>query len=384
MGRVKSLERTGKRALMAGIGRALNARPVTMDEFRAMRFERILVIRQHNQMGDMMLAIPAFRAIRETYPGARIAVVSSRLNRGVLANSPYVDDVFTYDKRSPVRSSGLVGRLRAQRFDLAIVLHTVSFSFTSIALAVLSGARVRIGSTSRRVGDSLTGSYLNLTLPLPGDAELATMNEAEHNLYPLRAVGITTADISPLLVPGPENERWAEDAAARCWRDGTTRLAVHPGAGKVENIWPPARWAAVVDALSRDRALSLAIIEGPADAEAVRAFQAACRVPGTVIRGRPILDVAALFRRADLVLCNDTGVMHVAAAARARVLAVFGPTDPLRWAPRCEGLEIVRSPGGKLLDLEADEVAARAREVLEERGDRPNVKPANAPQPGER
>lgn len=365
MGRVKTMERRGKRLLMAGVGGVLRARPITPGEFRAMRFGRILVIRQHNQMGDMMLAIPALRAVRETYPEAAIAVVSSSLNRGVLANSPFVDEVFTYRKKSPASSPGLIRRLRAQHFDLAIVLHTVSFSFTSLALAVLSGARVRIGSTSARVGDSLTGSYLNLTLPLPGDAELAHMNEAEHNLYPLRAVGITTDDIAPLLVPAPENERWADETAASCWRAGTVRLAVHPGAGKVENIWPPERWAAVVGSLARGRTLSLAVIEGPADAASVAAFQAACPVTGTVVRGRPILDVAALLRRADLVLCNDTGVMHVAAAARARVLAVFGPTDPSRWAPRCDNLEIVRSPGGRLLSLEADEVAERAARLLD-------------------
>ncbi len=350
---------------MRGLGSFLRAPVLSPAGFRALDFERILVIRQHNQMGDMMLAIPAFRAVRETYPRARIGVVSSTLNHGVLANSPYVDDVYTYDKRNPAGSPGLIRRLREQRFDLAIVLHTVSFSFTSILLAVLSGARVRIGSTSRRIGDALTGSYLNMTLPLPDDDALAHMNEAEHNLFPLQSVGITTGDIAPLLVPGPGSERWAKEAAESCWRPGTVKLAVHPGAGKAENIWPPERFAAVVAEIARSRPVSLAVIEGPADAESVRVFASACPVEGTVVRGRPILDVAALLCRADLVLCNDTGVMHVAAAARARVLAVFGPTDPLRWAPRCPGLDIVRSPGGRLLALEAGEVTARAVRAID-------------------
>ena len=364
MGRLKSFERSGKRVLLRGIGAFLHARPIGADEFRAMLFQRILVIRQHNQMGDMMLAVPALRAIRESYPDASIGVVSSTLNRGVLVNSPYVDRVFTYDKTRAWSHVEMVASVRAQHYDLAIVLHTVSFSFTSLLLAVLSGARVRIGSTSQAIGDALTGSYLNLTLPLPDAATLAGLNEAEHNLFPLRAVGITTDDIAPLLVPGAESERWADGLAAQCWRAGTLRLAVHPGAGKTSNIWPPERFAAVVDDLNGRRDVSLAIVEGPRDAQAVLDFQRACSVAGTVVRGRSITDVAALLQRADLVLCNDTGVMHVAAAARARVLSVFGPTDPFRWAPRCDNLRVVRAPDGILRALTPAAVSQAAMEWL--------------------
>jgi lipopolysaccharide heptosyltransferase II len=364
MGRVKTFERSGKRALMRAIGRLLYARPIPVEEFRALRFDRILVIRQHNQMGDMMLALPALRAVKETYPRARVAVVSSTLNAGVLANSPFVDRVFTYDKRRPATGWTLLRELRAERFDLAIVLHTVSFSFTSLLLAVLSGARIRIGSTSRALGDSLTGSYLSITLPLPDAAALERMNEAEHNLFPLRAAGITTADLAPLMVPAAASERWADGFAREHWHEGTLRLAVHPGAGKTQNIWPSENFAAVVDALQRRREVSLVVVEGPRDASAVAAFASACGVRGTVLRGRSISDVAALLKRADLVICNDTGVMHVAAAAGARVLAVFGPTEPARWAPLCKGLTVVRAADGDLQSLRPEEVAGRAGALM--------------------
>ena len=364
MGRVKTIERSGKRGLMRLVGGFLRARPLTTDEFRALRFDRILVVRQHNQMGDMMLATPALRAIRETYPGAIIGMVSSTLNRGVLANSPFVDRVFTYDKRRPGTHLSMLRALHAQKFDLAIVLHTVSFSFTTLMLGVLSGARVRIGSTSPRIGDALTGSYLNITLPLPDPARLSSMNEAEHNLFPLRAVGITTDDLAPLIVPGEASERWANDFAATCWKPGTVKLAVHPGAGKAENIWKAEDFAAVVDALAGRSTISLAVVQGPADTEAVRTFESACRVKGTIVRDRSITDVAALLKLADLVVCNDTGVMHVACAAGARVLGIFGPTDPVRWAPRSPGLRIVRAPGGELRALEPGTVVAAATDYL--------------------
>jgi ADP-heptose:LPS heptosyltransferase len=363
MGLIKRMERRGKGALMRGLGGMLRARRMSAAEVRATPFESVLLVRQHHQMGDMMLAVPALRAIKETYPTARVGVVTSTINGAVLRNHPYVDRVFTYDKRDPLATPRLVRAIRRERFHLAIALHTVSFSFTTLMIAVLSGARVRVGSTSPDVGD-LAGSYLNFTLPLPSPAELEAMNEAEHNLYPLRAIGIHTDDISPLMVPAPESERWAEGFAAECWTEGTVRLVVHPGAGKEENIWPPESFARVVDGVARLRPVSLAVVEGPRDAPAVAAFRAACGVSARVARARPIGDIAALLRRADLVVCNDTGVMHVAVAAGARTLAVFGPTDPARWAPRRDNLHVARAPDGRLASVTPERVVRKAAALL--------------------
>jgi ADP-heptose:LPS heptosyltransferase len=165
-------------------------------------------------------------------------------------------------------------------------------------------------------------------------------------------------------VPDEKSEQWATHAS-ESWREGTIKLAVHPGAGKAENIWKPENFATVVNRLARDSALSLVIIQGPADAETVKAFQSACEIPGYVVSGRSITDVAALLKRADLVVCNDTGVMHVACAAGARVLAIFGLTDPVRWAPRSPGLRVVRAPEGDLRSLEPETVAREAESYLE-------------------
>jgi len=358
------MERANKWRLMGALGKFLHAGAITPEEFARIRFRKILVSRQHNQMGDMMLAIPALRAIRETYPEARIGVVTSTLNRDVLENNPYVDDVFTYDKRSVFSAIRMMREVRREGFDLAIALHTVSFSFTTLMLCVLSGAATRIGSTSLDVGDRLTGTYLNITLPLPDPAELATMNEAEHNLYPLRTVGIVTDNLAPLIVPSAASSEWARSFAQSAWGGECVRLAVHPGAGKIENIWPAERFAAVVNAIGAERRVQVLALQGPRDAEAVERFQRACDFDAAVASGRRIGDIAALMQLADLVICNDTGVMHVSAAAGATTLAVFGLTDPVRWAPRCDGLHIVQSPDGVLSSVTVEMVAREAARVL--------------------
>lgn len=360
----RTVERGFKRWFMRRLAKVISAERKDAAWFKNTDFGRILVIRQHNQMGDMLLATPALRAIKETRPDAEVGVVTSTLNRDVLINSPHIDRLFTYDKRNPLSHLRLIRDLRRAQYDLVIVLHTVSFSFTSVLLAVLSGAVHRVGSTSARVGDGLTGTYFNLTLPLPGERELETMNEAEHNLYPLRAIGIDTLDLSPLVVPEPESVSWAKDFERRHWKANRLKLAVHPGAGKAENIWPPTCFASVVNELNNIEPVGLVVIEGPRDAAAVAEFERVCEVDAPVLRGRRIGDVAALMLRADLVICNDTGVMHVSAAVGARTLAIFGPTNPRRWAPRSERLHVMRAPGGRLRDLRPADVVEKAAEIL--------------------
>lgn len=364
MGLIKQIEGKGKRFLIWAITRAVRTRSVGADEMFATKPRRILVIRQHNQMGDMLLATPAFRAIKEKYPDSRLGVVSAVINRGVLHNNPHVDEVYTYTNRRPLTVLRMIRDLRRARFDIVIVLHTVSFSFTSAWLSWASGARYRVGSTSRPFGNSLSSAFYHMELPLPTPQELAKMSESEHNLYPLRALAITTEDLSPVLVPSHESEAWADRFVGENTSGAGVTLAVHPGAGKTENVWPPARFADVVNRIAAKTRLNLWVVEGPRDAAPVREFERHARVRCVVIRGRPIGDIAALLQRADLVLCNDTGIMHVAAAAGARTLAVFGPTDPVRWAPRCRSLRVVRGVNGDLSSVAPEDVHTEALRAL--------------------
>lgn len=361
---LRTLERKGKRLLIRITTSTIKTRRMSRDEVLTPPPRRILVVRQHHQMGDMLLAVPAFRALKETFPDAEVTVLTGRINRDVLVNNPYVDHLLTYNIRNPFGAVPLVRAIRRSCFDIAIVLHTMSFSFTSAMLGLLSGARVRCGSTSAPFGNRMSEAFYHFELPLPPAEELKAMNEAEHNLYPLAALGVHTDDLAPLMVPDADSRSWAQGFIAAHGSSEALNLVVHPGAGKAENIWSPERFAAVVERLVAHTRLSVFVIEGPRDAEPVERFRSLIRSPSTGVRGRMIGDVAALMQRSDLVLCNDTGIMHVASAAGARTLAVFGPTDPVRWAPRCPNLHIVRAPDGKLQALDPEAVFEAAADLL--------------------
>ncbi|NIM20684.1 MAG: hypothetical protein GTO51_10730 [Candidatus Latescibacteria bacterium] len=365
MGNLKSIERSSKRALMRAMGKIIRTQKLSPEEILRRHPERILIIRQHNQMGDMVLAIPALRAVKESFPRSEVGIVTSTINRDVMLNNPYVDHLFVYEKQRVHSLPGFVMAIRRKRFDLVIVLNTVSFSFTSAVLALLSGAKIRVGSSSLPFGSEIGGSFYHLELPLPGEAELREMSETEHNLYPLRMLGISTNDLSPLLVPSLESEVWAQDFSSECWRSDQLKLVVHPGAGKKENIWAPEKFAAVVNRLNSVRPVGLVVVSGPRDAKPVAAFLQNVSVPGKVLEARSIGDVAAVMKKSDLVICNDTGTMHVACAAGARTLGVFGPTDPKRWAPRSPNLCTIQAPEKRLDLLTWEMVFEKALEALQ-------------------
>ncbi|MCK5547988.1 MAG: glycosyltransferase family 9 protein, partial [Thermoplasmata archaeon] len=333
---IKKLEKRGKVALARLIALFLRIDTIEPKDLERMRIGRLLVIRQHNQMGDMLLAVPAFRGLRSRFQDARISLVAAPINTDVMLNNPYLDEVFLYAKYShrmrPDRLIQFIRTLRKRRFDTVIVLNSVSFSITSMLLALASGAAIRIGSTSRPFGHDLSARFYHLELPLPTDVELEDMHESEHNLYPLRALGIEETDLSSALVPFEWEERGSREFTAAAFGDGSYSV-IHPGAGKVQNIWPPERFAEVSDALLERYGIRSVAVRGPVDDIYFARFLDACTSPPQVISCPTVGFLGALMRDAAVSVCNDTGVAHIAGAVGAGCAEIFGPTDPHRWKP---------------------------------------------------
>ena len=342
-----SPSRSLKHLLSTALARLARRPRLTPEALRALRPARILIVRQHNQMGDMVCATPAFRAIAEAWPAAEIALVTAPVNREVVEGNPHLGRIITFDRRvwrSPVGLTRFLGEVRRFRPELAFVLSSVSFSMTSAWIAMASGARHVVGADSRPFGWDVSRHAFSLELP---SAPEMTEHAVAHNLTPLAAVGLTPSDSAPVVVPTAAQTAEADRilAAARL-RPGF--WALHPGAGKRQNIWPPAGFA---DLARRARAVGhqVLILHGPADREPLADLRRMLAPDlGPDLQVAPACPVgvgAALLQRADRFLCNDTGVMHVAGALRVPTVALFGPTDPALWQPPAPELAVVRSPG---------------------------------------
>jgi heptosyltransferase-2 len=112
------------------------------------------------------------------------------------------------------------------------------------------------------------------------------------------------------------------------------------------------------------------VTKGDMDGEPVRLMLEGMRNTPTVIDGKPIREVAAILAQMDLVISNDTGIMHVAAAVGAPVLSLFGPTNPAQWAPVAERHRYLSAPSGDMTSISEEEVLNHARQMLAGTGGR--------------
>ncbi len=308
------------------------------EELLSMQPSRILVVRQQNQMGDMVCATPVFRAMAETFPKARIALVTAPVNAEVVRHNPHLDEVFTFDQkmwRNPLRFMKFLGQLRGFKPEVSFVLSSVSFSVTSAALALASGAKYVVGADSLPFGLDISRHAFSLEMP---SFPKLDRHSVQHSLAPLQAIGITTEDLSTVVVPSPEEIRKAEKILDDCGFEKGF-WAVHPGAGKKQNIWP-ARGFATVIGKAVDQGHRVLILHGPADAEPLEELKSLLAgLMGSGVSIAPACSIgtgAALLQLSERFLCNDTGVMHMAGALPVATVALFGPTDPLLWKPPAE------------------------------------------------
>ena len=316
--------------------------------------ERVLLVRAHDQIGDMISTTPAFSAVRSLFPRARITLVCMPRQEPVVRHHPALDAVLVYDRRrtngSPREAWSFLRALRGLRPDGAFVLNTVSFSSSSALVAALSGARWIAGGDAGDKGWRFPEWIYSLQLPHDArEIEPA----AEHALRGLRAGGFDLPSFPPVVGTSTTDDAAAEAFLARL-RPGLV-VGVHPGAGKARNVWPAENFARVIEALEA-AGKRVWFVQGPADQEAVDAVCAHLGSDRPRLSGADLCVVGAALRASDFVLVNDSGVMHLAGGVGARGLALFATTPSKVWAPQSEGFHAIQSRTGQMDGITPEEV----------------------------
>ncbi len=312
---------------------------------------RILVIRV-DLIGDVVLSLPAVRALKRAHPEAEIDFLALSSSAGILANEPEIARVLTFDPyfwrrrlglmrpRAWREASSYLRTMRDRRYDLAV---SISGDIASI-VARLSGARRRVGYAEEAY------PYL-LTDPVPGGRYRTPMHEVR---YVLALAGAAGAEVLAsdrrlsLQVDGVSTKQVAgmlADARSVRGRRGPV-ITVHPGArnGQAKR-WPTGHIAALATRLARELDALVVLTGAPGEASLAEAVERQCAGDAVNLCGKTSLpELAALLASSDLVISGDSGPMHIACAVGTPVVALHGPTDPAISGPTDPGAIVLRVP----------------------------------------
>lgn len=310
------------------MGRGWKTNPQNFFTDHGPRLLKILILKP-SSLGDVVQALPVLRLIKRRHPASEIYWWIETSLAPLLEGDPDLAGVIPFDRKrwaSPPHWPALwrnLRWLRAQQFDWVIDLQSLA---RSGAFAWLANGKFLIGLDDAREG---ARGYYDVIVPRASRLTHAV----DWYLSVLPPLGVPVEKDFDWLPSRPAvaaslGEKWGAQ-----W-DGTRWILFHPGARWDNKCWPVERFAELARELSRDGSVRLAVLGGAADRALGAAITAAAPGACLDLTGQTTLpEMIEWVRLGELLITNDTGPMHVAAALGRPVVGIFGPTEPARTGP---------------------------------------------------
>jgi len=323
----------------------------------------ILVI-DFGQLGDVVMSLPALRAIRERFPYARITVAAGKPGEELIDLSGYSDETLPVDRValrdgptliSIARIAKLVAQVRRQKYDFVIDLH--SYYETNL-LGYLSGAPDRL--YSRRSNRSL--DFLANFKPQP-EKESQKTHLVDRYLNLLKPLGVE----NPIRIPSLKTSAAADSAVEALLKkekvqSGELLVGLFPGAGHAGRLWPLENFAQLADHLVRNDRIRIVIFAGPEERAMVPQMRPLFPHQTIFFDRLTIPQLLSAQARLTLFVSNDTGPAHTAAAAGTPVVVILDRPDPHGFTPIGDQHRVIC--GSVITQIPVSEVYKAAHEVL--------------------
>jgi ADP-heptose:LPS heptosyltransferase len=295
---------------------------------------RILVIRG-GAIGDFILSLPALKALRDTYPDAHIEILGYKHIAALAENRFYAQAVHSIEY-------GPLSSFFAKSSELPAELANYFTSFDLIISYLYDPDEI--------FERNLRACGVQNLIPGPGAKIDSSAHAARQLAKPVEELGIKVVDLAAKIFPCAEDRQFARDFLRDLPRPS---LTIHPGSGSEKKNWPLENWIDLGnDLLGRESFRgSILIISGEADrAQVARLEELWQNERVAFAKNLPLVHLAALFEN-SIFVGHDSGISHLAAAAGANCILLFGPTDPDIWAPQNENARVIRAPEGDLEQL---------------------------------
>lgn len=287
---------------------------------------RSLLLIHPGALGDVLLALSAIRAIREAFPTHECGLIAGEQVGRLLFACGEVDRLF------PLEQGSLAGLLAG------------TASVASGLRSWLDKADVVIGWMKDAEGSLAATLYAlgagRVIIRSPFDAGCTNLHQADRHLEIVASTVGEERTARPLRLPEAILQVATASLAEAGVRKDHMLVVVHPGSGSPHKCCEPGWFVKLVAQLQALGAVPL-LLAGPADTEQVHAVQRSCVAPPLVFEGQELISVAGLMAQVALYVGHDSGITHLAACLDVPTIALFGPTDPERWAPRGGHVEIL-------------------------------------------
>ena len=305
---------------------------------------RILVIRG-GAIGDFILTLPAIKALRDANPHAHIEILGYNHIAALAENHFYAQRV-----RS-IESAELV-RFFAKKAELPSELSKYFAGFDLIVSYLYDPEGIFETNLRRSGSDHI----------VCGPAKIDNRSHATRQLAaPIKQLGLAISDFAPKVYPSSEDRHHAERLLSGV---AAPIVGLHPGSGSETKNWPIENWIKLGSQLLQRCPASLVIVSGEADEVQTRQLELAwANERVRFAKNLPLPVLAAALER-TIFVGHDSGISHLAAAAGARCILLFGATDPDVWAPLNENARIVCAPIGDLRCLNVNVVSDALAQTL--------------------
>jgi heptosyltransferase-2 len=304
-----------------------------------------IVVRGTNWVGDAVMTIPALRELRQLFPHAHITLATRPWAQELFAEAEFLDDVLVYDRRGLGSVVAQVRKWRASNFDLAVLFQN---AFEAALIPALARVPFRIGYATERRSFLLTHA-----LPLP--EWRSSKHEVFYYLHIVAALERIVSgkersvdDYQPDIGMRLSNQRRSAGAELLA-SHGVNRdhpiVALCPGSiNSRAKRWPAERFAVLADSLIK-AGVQVVLIGSAGELKVSKEVVAQMHYQPIVLTGSTTLSEAVeILDTADLLITNDTGPAHIAAALGRPTLVIFGPTNPVTTQPFSSNAEVVRHP----------------------------------------
>jgi len=295
---------------------------------------RILVVNV-NWLGDAIMTLPAFKAIKEKFPLSSVAVMAPDRVKDVFSDNPYIDEVIIFNEKKEHKSFSqklrFIKQLREKKFDTVFLIHR---SFTRALICFLAGIKTRIGY--KRFKNIF---IVNKTIKPPAK----NIHKQDYYLYLFEKTGIATADKLPeVYVPQQIQEKYKTEIT-HLRQKHTYLVGMNPSANWLLKRWPQENFAILSDKLIRELNCCILFVGAKIDADVVGAVTNRMKEkPYNFCAKTSIKELAAIIRNVDLFISNDSGPAHLSASLGVNTLVLFGPTSPELSAPRGKRVQILK------------------------------------------